>query len=85
MQLFVKTHLPVSVTIEVEPTDTIASIKAIIEDKLQVPSASQRLIYLGKVLEDGRSIQDYHIESETTLRLALHVGDAGAAQEDMDS
>ena len=73
MQIFVKTQTGKTITLEVESTDLISTVKGMIETKEGVPANRQVLKSGDTVLEDSKTLSDYSIGKEATLNLYLSV------------
>ena len=73
MQIFVKHPDGKAITLDVEASDTIKNIKAIIMNKEGIPKKQQRLLFMDMQLEDGYTISDYDIQKESTITLMLSI------------
>lgn len=72
MQIFLKIVITDrNIILEVEPTDRIEDIKVKIQDIKGISPTSQILIFAGKQLEDGNTLQDYSIQKDSTIHVHL--------------
>lgn len=69
--IFVKTLTGRTHLINIEPNDSIDTVKDNIFEKEGIPADQQSLIFRGKRLEDGKSIEEYDICKSATIHLVL--------------
>lgn len=70
MQIIIRINSQYDITLEVEPNDSIDAIKAKIQEKKSVPPNQQCLSFEGEELEEGKTLSDYNIRSQSILDLA---------------
>ena len=71
MQIFITCPNGKTITLDVEKSYKIEEIRAVIAQKEEFPPNTQQLSFRGQPLEDGKSLEDYGIEQESTLSLVL--------------
>lgn len=69
MKIFIETSSGKTIKLGTKPLQKISSIKEIIQDKEGILPKYQKLFYNGNELEDEKSLLDYSIESNSTLKL----------------
>ncbi|MGJ1287526.1 ubiquitin-like protein [Sphingobacterium spiritivorum] len=67
--MFVKTLTGRTYTINVNSSDYISQIKALMQTKTGIAASKQRLIFASKQLEDNKTLSDYNIVKESTIFL----------------
>jgi ubiquitin-like protein Nedd8 len=71
MQIKIKSLTGKEMTVDVEPTYTIAKIKELLEEKEGIPPPQQRLIFGGRNLVDDQTADASGIKAGATLHLIL--------------
>lgn len=74
MQIFVDTLTGERLTMDVESSDTIGNVKVKIQDKQGISMSNHKLSKDGQQLEDGLTLADYFICSESILDLVPCIG-----------
>ena len=59
------------ITLEVKNTDTIASIKAKVQDKEGIPPDQQLFVFAGKQLQNKRTLSDCNVWREATIDMVI--------------
>ena len=77
MQIFVKLPSGKTITLEVEASDLIATIKTLVKNKEGIPKVQQRLLFMDQQLEDDHTLSDYSIQKEDTITLTLGLRGGG--------
>ena len=50
---------------------TVAQLKEIIADQIDIPATAQRLVFSGKQIEDAKTLAEYNIGEESTIHLII--------------
>ncbi|KAL0979329.1 hypothetical protein UPYG_G00183710 [Umbra pygmaea] len=73
IQVFLKNEKGQTHTYDVLPGETVTEFKAKVQNKEGVPANQQRLIYEGRQLDDGKTLEDYGVRNESTIHLTLRL------------
>ena len=67
--LYVQDPTYSTLTLDVEPTDTVENVKQKTQDVALIPAESQYLYFGGQLIQDGPTLVDYGVTSRSTITL----------------
>lgn len=70
-QVFVRDLKGKAVTFKLDLSASVCYLMSLIEDRMGIAAAQQRLVFAGKQLERGRRLSDHGVTHEATLHLVL--------------
>jgi len=79
MQIFVVNTEGKTVTVDVEPWNSIKTVKDRLQVKIGIPTHLQRLVFNSKLLMDEESLLHYNIQKESNIRLNIQTWYSSAA------
>ena len=68
-QVFYKNLKGKTTALNVKASDTIDKVRAKISGMEDLPEPEIRLIFMGTQLEDGRTLKDYNMKQDSTVRV----------------
>ena len=73
MQIFVKTHVGMTFTLGVDTSNTIGTVKSMIQVKEGIPTDQQQLSFDKKWLKDDLTLSYYEVQKNSTFHLSFPV------------
>ena len=70
MNIFVKTTSGKTLSITIQPYNTIIELKQKIYEQFQIPVHQQNLVYMAEVLKDGETIESAKITDGMTIYMS---------------
>ena len=74
LMVFLKTLTGQTITVHVNPRDTVRDVKQKIFEQEGIPVNKQRMIFVGEQLNDNHRLLDYRIEHESAVHLVFRSG-----------
>ena len=72
MHIYVMIKNLKSIPLDVKTSDTVGALKRQIQHRVDIVPRFQRLVFAGKELENGRTLCEYSVHKEVSIRLLLN-------------
>ena len=72
MRIFARTHIGKIINLDLKSIDTVKDVKKMIENIEGIPVEGQKISFLGKVLEDERTLFYYQIQYFSEIFICQH-------------
>ena len=79
MHIFVKVYAEKTITLIAKETDTVAKLKAQLQEREGIPTEHQVLLFRGNELEDSRTLSAQHVANVSTLYLVARFAPTAVA------
>ena len=80
IRIFVTMQTGKDIPLDVDPSTTLDTMKAMVEKRTGIPAGAQRFFLYGSELEPGHTLSDYNIEEDrTTIQLVTEPAAAAVA------
>ena len=73
MQIHIRNLAGKTTTLEVDTADTVDSVRKKLTDAEGIAPDQCRLVFGGKQMTDGRTLEDYHVEEDCTLHAVMRL------------
>jgi hypothetical protein len=73
MQIFASGLSPQTIALDVDASQSVASVKSMLSTKSGVPAQELRLNYKTAVLSDSHKLSDYGVEKASTIVVSLRL------------
>ena len=67
-QIFLQSLSGETITIDITKSTTVQEVKQKIEKKINVAASGLKLIYMGRILDNDKTMDDYNIKPQTTIK-----------------
>jgi hypothetical protein len=73
MQIFFKHLSGKNICLDVKDNFTIYDVKILLQDKINLTPDSQRFVFMGKQLQDNKTLLDYNLTAESWIHIVMNL------------